>query len=513
MSENATMPEPAAHPAHSPGEARIARSIIGGAEVSGGAHPLDVHNPATGGTAGTLFEADAVEVGRAVAAARAAFDRTDWPRWSVPKRQALFLAIRDRIVEHADELAHLECLALGVPLRELKARHMLRAAENFRFFAEYIGQARGDLYDQTPGYRSIVVREPVGVAALIAPWNAPVALASMKLAAALAFGNTCVLKPSEQTPFALHRLVELLHEAGLPEGVANLVNGRGDVTGAALVAQDGVDLVSFTGGTTTGRLIMAEAGRRLVPCTMELGGKSANIVFASADRDRALDAALASIYSNNGQQCLAGSRIFVERSIADGFIADFVDRARRIRIGDPLDEATELGPLASAAHRDRVLGFASDAPKDGVEILTGGRVPEGLPEPISGGYYVEPIAAMAPDNSKIVCQQEIFGPFATFQVFDSYEDVIGAANETEFGLVSYVWSDHLPTVERAVRDLRSGVVWVNTTMTRELRAPFGGYKSSGVGREGGEACERFYTEPKTVTVPSEPISPRRFGVS
>lgn len=493
--------------------ARIARSIVGGAEVTGDRHPMEVVNPATGGIAGTLAAADAGEVARAVAAARAAFDRTDWPRWSVPRRQALLLAVRDRIVAHAEELAHLECLALGVPVRELKARHMLRAAENFRFFAEYIGQARGDLYDQTPGYRSIVVREPVGVAALIAPWNAPVALASMKLAAALAFGNTCVLKPSEQTPFALHRLVELLLEAGVPDGVVNLVNGPGGMTGAALVAADGVDLVSFTGGTVTGRTIMAEAGRRLVPCTMELGGKSANIVFASADRDRALDAALVSIYSNNGQQCLAGSRIFVERGIADAFIADFVDRARRISIGDPTRETTELGPLATAAHRDRVLRFAADAPADGVEILTGGGVPEGLPEEIAGGHYIAPIAALAPDNAKVVCQQEIFGPFATFQIFDSYDEVMAAANGTEFGLVSYVWSDHLPTVERAVRDLRSGVVWVNTTMTRELRAPFGGYKSSGVGREGGEACERFYTEPKTVTVPAEPIEPRRLGLT
>ena len=490
-----------------------ARSIIGGTEAKGDGVALSIPNPATGKNAGTLMEAGADEVARAVAAARRAFDRTDWPRWSVPRRQALLLAIRDRIVAEADELARLECLALGVPLHELKSRHMLRAAENFRFFSEYIGQSRGDLYDQTPGYRSIVTREPVGVAALIAPWNAPTALASMKLAAALAFGNTCVLKPSEQTPFALHLLVRLMHEAGVPDGVVNLVNGRGDVTGAALVAQDGVDLVSFTGGTTTGRHIMAEAGKRLIPCTMELGGKSANIVFASADRDRALDAALASIYSNNGQQCLAGSRIFLERSIADDFIADFVARSRNIRIGDPTDPTTELGPLASAAHRDRVLGFAETAPRDGVEILTGGAAPASLPDAISGGYYIDPIAAIAPSNASIVCQQEIFGPFATFQVFDNYDEVIGAADDTEFGLVSYVWSDHLPTVERATRDLRSGVVWVNTTMTRELRAPFGGFKSSGVGREGGEACERFYTEPKTVTVPSEPITPRRMGAS
>ncbi len=489
-----------------------ARSIIGGRATTGEGPALTIVNPATGRPTGTLIEADAAEVGAAVDAARHAFDHSGWREASLDRRQATLLAIHDTIVAHADELAHLECRALGVSLRELRARHMKRAAYNFRFFAEYIGQTRGEVYDQAEGYRTIVAREPVGVAALIAPWNAPVALASMKVAAAIAFGNACVLKPSEQTPFALMRFVELLHEAGLPDGQVNLVNGRGSVTGAALVAHPGVDLISFTGGTETGRTIMAEAGRRLVPCTMELGGKSANIIFASADRERALDAALASIYSNNGQQCLAGSRIFVERSIADAFIADFVDRARRITVGDPTLDTTELGPLASAAHRDRVLAFARDAAADGVEILTGGGAPN-VRDDIAGGFYVEPIAALAPDGDRAVCRNEIFGPFATFQVFDSYDEVVTKANATRFGLVSYVWSDHLPTVERAVRDLRSGVVWVNTTMTRELRAPFGGYKDSGVGREGGEACERFYTEAKSVTIPSHPIAPRRFGVS
>jgi len=492
--------------------APVARSIVAGRVVSGPGAELAIVNPATGGRIGTLIEAGAEEVDAAVRAARAAFDRGHWPRMPVPERQRLLLACHDIVLANADALASLECAALGVPLHELKARHMARAALNFRFFAEVIGQARGDVYDQTPGYRSIVVREPVGVAALIAPWNAPVALASMKLAAALAFGNTCVLKPSEETPLALMRLVQLLHEAGVPEGAVNLVNGRGPVTGAALVAHPGVDLISFTGGTETGRQIMAEAGRRLVPCTMELGGKSANIVFATADRERALDAALASIFSNNGQQCLAGSRILVERSIADAFIADFTDRARAIRVGDPTDAATEMGPLATEAHRARVLGFVETARAEGAEVLAGGTVPEGLPASLSSGFYFSPTVALAPSNDTRLCQEEIFGPFATILTFDDYDEAIRLANGTEYGLVSYVWSDHLPTVERAHRDLRSGVVWVNTTMTRELRAPFGGFKNSGVGREGGEACMHFYTEPKTVTIPSAPITPRRMGV-
>lgn len=486
-------------------------SLIGGQSVAQRGARLPVFYPATGAQVSELIEADAAEVDAAVRAAAHAFAQSGWAGLALERRQDQLFRIHDIVVAHADELARLECLNLGVSLRELRERHVRRAAYNFRFFAEFIGQTRGDVYDQMPGYRSIVVREPVGVAALIAPWNAPLALASMKVAAAIAFGNTCVLKPSEQTPLALHRFVELLHEAGLPDGVVNLVNGRGSITGAALVAHEGIDLVSFTGGTETGRHIMAEAGRRLKPCTMELGGKSANIVFASADLDRALDGALASIFSNNGQQCLAGSRILLERPIADDFIARFVERARRVRVGDPTLDATELGPLSSAAHRDRVLSFVGTATREGATLLTGGKAPDGLAPELAGGFYAEPTAVLAPGNDARACQEEIFGPFATFLVFDSYEEAIALANDTRFGLVAYVWSDHLPTVERATRDLRAGVVWVNTTMVRELRAPFGGVKDSGVGREGGEACRDFYTEAKTVTVPHVPPTIRVFG--
>lgn len=485
-------------------------SLIGGRDVSGAGHRIAVTYPATGRQISELAEADAAEVDLAVSAARRAFDRSDWSRWPTERRQELFMAINAKVLAHADELARLECLNLGVSMRELRERQIKRAAYNFRFFAEYLGQRKGDVYDQVTGYRSVVVREAVGVAALIAPWNAPTALASMKVAAALAFGNTCVLKPSEQTPLALRRFVELLHEAGVPDGVVNLVNGRGPVTGEALVAHPGVDLISFTGGTETGRRIMTSAAQRLRPCSLELGGKSANVIFASADLDRALDAALVSIYSNNGQQCLAGSRILLEKSIADDFIARFIERARQIRIGDPMLDATELGPLGSAPHRDRVLSYVDIARAEGAELLTGGERAT-LEGDLSGGYFVQPTAVLAPSNKSRVCQEEIFGPFATFLTFEGYDEAMEIANDTEFGLVSYVWSDHLPTVEAASRDLRSGVVWVNTTLTRDLRAPFGGYKNSGIGREGGAASEEFYTELKTVTVPQSPIAVRRIG--
>jgi 5-carboxymethyl-2-hydroxymuconic-semialdehyde dehydrogenase/aminomuconate-semialdehyde/2-hydroxymuconate-6-semialdehyde dehydrogenase len=490
---------------------REVTSFVGGKPLPAVGRRLDVVDPRDGRKTSELAEADVAEVDLAVQAACKAFETTGWARLATERRQDMLLRLHDVVLAHADELALLECANLGVVLKELRERHMRRAAYNFRFFAEYIGQTRGQLYDQMAGYRSLVVREPAGVAALIAPWNAPVALASMKVAAALAFGNACVLKPSEQTPLALRRFVELLHEAGLPDGLVNLVNGRGGVTGQALVAHPHVDLVSFTGGTATGRLIAAEAGRRLRPVTMELGGKSANIVFASADYDRALDAALIGIYSNNGQQCLAGSRILVEASIADRFIADFTARAKRIRVGDPLDDRTELGPLASAAHRARVLSFVDKAAADGAGLLTGGEA-VALPGDLAGGFYMQPTAVLAASSASLVCQEEIFGPFAAFLTFRSFDEAIALANDSSYGLVSYIWSDHLPTVERASRALRSGIVWVNTPMVRELRAPFGGYKDSGLGREGGEACEQFYTEVKTVTVPAEPVTLRKLGM-
>ncbi len=486
---------------------RTIASLIDGHAVEGSGPRLPVIYPATGLPVGELIEADATVVDRAVAAARASFKSGVWSRLSVSKRQDLLLRIHDMVRAHASELAELECLNTGIVMRELKLRHIERAAYNFRFFAEHIGQSSGQVYTQTEGYQTIVVREPVGVAALLAPWNAPVALASMKVAAAIAFGNSCVLKPSEQTPLALHRFVELLHEAGLPAGVVNLINGRGPVTGHALVSHPDIDLVSFTGGTETGRSIMAAAGRNLVPCTMELGGKSANLVFASADQERALDGALLGIFSNNGQQCLAGSRILVERSIAEPFIGQFTERARRIRIGDPMDDRTELGPLASLTHMKRVLGFVETATADGCALITGGR----QPVQAGGGYYVEPTAVLAPSNSVRVAQDEIFGPFATFILFDTVDEALAIANDSRFGLVSYVWSDHLPTVMRATEGLRSGVVWVNTPMMRELRAPFGGYRESGVGREGGASCEAFYTEPKTISMPTVAPPLRKLG--
>jgi acyl-CoA reductase-like NAD-dependent aldehyde dehydrogenase len=485
----------------------LVTSIVNGESVGAKGHKLPVCYPGNGTQVSELVEANAAEVNLAVGAARRAFDSGPWPRMGVAERQQVLHQIRDVIRRNADELAYLECLNTGVTLRSLRGFHVGRAAYNFDFFAEYISQSSGEVYTQTDGFLSVVTREPVGVAGLIAPWNAPLALATMKVAAAIAFGNTCVLKPSELTPLGLARFVELLRETDLPPGVVNLVNGRGPETGNALVSHPDVDLVSFTGGTETGRHIMAEAGKRLCPVTMELGGKAANIVLESADLDRALDGALIGIYANNGQQCLAGSRILLERPVAETFLERFRERSERIRVGDPMAEETEIGPLISEPHLNRVLSYVAVAEEQGARLLTGGK----RLADAGTGYYMAPTAVVANDNRDRVCQEEIFGPFATFLVFDTIDEAIGIANDTAYGLTSYLWSDDLPTVMRVSHELRSGVVWVNTPMTRELRAPFGGYKDSGVGREGGGVCEQFYTEEKTTTIPLEQHPLVKFG--
>jgi acyl-CoA reductase-like NAD-dependent aldehyde dehydrogenase len=421
-------------------------------------------------------------------------------------RKDILYAIRDHLRRHAEELAWLECRNVGLPMRSVQV-HVQRMARNFEFFAEVASTAHGETYTQTAGYLTYVTREPKGVAACIAPWNAPLALASMRIATCIPWGNTCVLKPSEHTPLSMRRMVEILHEAGLPPGVVNLVNGRGSVTGEALVSHPGIDMVGFTGGTATGRSIAATAGRNLKPVALELGGKSANIVFDTADVARALDGALAGIYGNNGQQCLAGSRILLQRGIADAFIERFVARSRRIRLGDPLHPDTEIGPLAFRDHMERVLSFVDVARADGATLLTGGR----RADTPSRGWFVEPTAVLAPDNRARVCQEEIFGPFATFLVFDTLEEAIRLANDSKFGLVNYVWSEDLATVMRCSREIRAGTVWANTPMMRELRAPFGGYKDSGIGRDGPGSSLDFFTELKATIIPIDPVKMHRFG--
>ena len=480
---------------------------IDGETISTGEAPIPVIDPATDALIVELPEADDATIDRAVAAARRSFDQGTWRTMPVDKRQAVLRSCADLIDAATAELGDLECANTGLPLAQIKGRSIPRAADNFRFFADYIGQSSGELFEQNPDYLTFVRREPIGVAALISPWNSPLALGSMKIASCIAFGNSCVLKPSEQAPLGISRLVEILGAAGIPDGVVNLVNGRGATTGDRLIRNPDVDVVTFTGGTPTGRVIMRTAGELLKPATVELGGKSANIVFDDADFDQAVDGALLGIFTNNGQQCLAGSRILVQRGIADRFIEALVERAKRIRVGDPRDPATEIGPLVSARHMAHVLGFAPQPGETGVSLLTGGkRAPA-----FERGCYVEPTLVRADSNDSRVCQEEIFGPFGAILVFDTDEEAYALANASRFGLVSYVWSQSLMRIMEAQERIQAGIVWCNTPMMRELRAPFGGWKESGIGADGGRACEDFYTRQKAVTIPRRPITLRKLG--
>lgn len=481
----------------------LCTSFVDGAWQSGdGAHRVPVICPMDESPVAEVAEADAAEVDSAVLAARRAFDGGAWSRAPIAQRQKVLRQVATLIRERGEELARREVRNAGLPIAQVLGRHVQRAAANFEFFADFIGQVANESYEQETPFLTVVRREPVGVAALVAPWNAPLALATMEMAGALAFGNSCILKPSEMTPLEFVPLMELLREAGVPDGVVGLVNGRGPVTGAALVEHPGVDVIAFIGGTPTGRQIGRAAGGNLRKYVAELGGKSANIITAECDLERALDAALVGIFSNNGQQCLAGSRILVDELIAEPFIAGFVERAERLRVGDPFDPATEIGPVISEAQYNRVLDFAKDA-----DILTGGTRAAGFDK----GFFVAPTVALAHDNATPLCQEEIFGPFATFLTYRDIDEALAIANESEFGLVAYLWCDHLPTVMRAQEALKAGTIWVNTPLARDLRAPFGGFKNSGVGRTGGLASRALFTEEKVLTIPMSDFPIARIG--
>lgn len=480
---------------------------IAGQPVTFTGDRLAIINPATEEQIAWLSCANASEVDQAVMAARASFADGAWRRTPVRERQRILRRCAALIRDEAPALARLESLAAGLPIAHLSARQVPRAADNFDFFADTISQMAGETFEQESGYLTMVTREPAGVAALVSPWNAPLALASMQIASCIAFGNSCVLKPSEHTPLATGRMVELLEAAGVPPGVVNVVNGTGPITGAALVAHPGIDRIAFTGGTETARQIMTAAARNLTPVHFELGGKSANIVFADADLEQAVDGSLVNIFSNNGQICIAGSRILVQRPLAGAFIERFIQRTGQLRVGDPLDPDTELGPLAFDAHLERVLAYARLAREEGAEILCGGRRHAGFDR----GYYMEPTVARVESNDLRVCQEEVFGPFATIQVFDDEEEALAIANDSRFGLVAYAWTNDLSRSLRLQEAIQAGTLWINTPLMRDLRAPFGGFKQSGIGRDGPRQSAEFFTEEKATIVPRRPVTINKLG--
>jgi acyl-CoA reductase-like NAD-dependent aldehyde dehydrogenase len=477
--------------------------------IQAGATLLPVYFPGTGEQIAELQEDGADQVSQALASARHSFAAGVWAGQSTAERQRVLREGARLIRAHADELALIECLCAGLPASHLASRQVPRAADNLDFFADYIGVMAGESFEQLAGYRTVVTRQPAGVAALFAPWNAPLALSSMQIASSIAFGNSAVLKPSEFTPLSVLRLVQLLEEAGLPKGVVNVVNGRGAVTGAALAASAEVDRIAFTGGGATARQVMAAASQHLTPVHFELGGKSANIVFADADLERALDGSLVNIFSNSGQICIAGSRILVQREIADTFIEQFVARTQSLRVGDPLNPDTEVGPMAFSAHRDRVLQHIEKAISEGAELLCGGHA---LPD-LGEGYFISPTVFRVDSNQLSLCQEEVFGPVVSIQVFDDDDEAFALANESRFGLVGYCWTGSLTRAQAFQERVEAGTLWINTPLARDLRAPFGGFKESGIGRDGPRQAAEFFTEEKaTISALGKPPI-RKMGAS
>ena len=452
-------------------------------------------DPTTNQPITTVAAGGAAEVDAAVRAARRAFDDGPWPRTAAPERAAVLRRIAAAIREHADDFIGLECLDIGMPIRQMRGL-AARAAENFDYFAEVICALHGDAYQVGGEFLNYTIHKPVGVAGLITPWNAPLMLSTWKIAPCLAAGNTCVLKPAEWSPLTATRLAEAMAAVGLPQGVFNVVHGFGETAGAALVAHPDVNLISFTGETATGSAIMANGAATLKRYSFELGGKSPVVVFADCDLGRALDGIVYQIFTLNGQRCTAGSRLLVERPLYDELVEAVAERARGIRVGDPFDEATELGPLIRPEHRRRVLGYCDAAREHGARLLAGGRPPPGSGE---GNFLAATVFADVAPGTRIF-QEEVFGPVLTATPFRDEEEAVRLANATDYGLAAYLWTPDVQRAHRVAQAVDSGLVWVNSQNVRDLRTPFGGMKASGIGREGGQFSFEFYCELQTVHV-------------
>lgn len=458
-------------------------------------------NPATGEVLGTLPDSTAQDVDRAVNAAQNAF--LAWRNTPHAKRATHLNDIAALLESRLEEFARAESLDQGKPLSLARTMDIPRAVENFRFFAGAI------LHEETAAMESGVshasallsytTRSPVGVAGLVTPWNLPLYLLTWKIAPALATGNTVVCKPSEFTSTTAFLLARVMREVGLPAGVCNMVFGRGQTAGEALVDHPRVPLISFTGGTHTGARIAARVAPAFKKLSLELGGKNANLVFADADLAAAARTSVRSSFLNQGEICLCGSRIYVEQSVYEKFLDRFVAETQKLVVGDPLHEKTTLGALVSAEHRNKVESFLALARQEGATFALGGKRPT-LPGPLQNGFYLEPTILTDVAHSSRLQQEEIFGPVVTVTPFQNETDAISWANEVRYGLSASVWTNDLSRAHRVAHALDVGTVWVNTWLARDLRAPFGGMKSSGLGREGGRHSLEFFTETKTIAV-------------
>jgi aldehyde dehydrogenase (NAD+) len=452
-------------------------------------------NPHDGSTITDVAMAGKADIDKAVAAAKRAFP--SWSRLAAMERGRLLLKLADIIEAKSEELARLESLDTGHPLRDTRRLDVPRTAATFRYFGGMADKLEGSVIPVETGFLNYLLREPVGVVGQVVPWNFPLMFTSWKMAPALAAGNCVVMKPAELTPLSSLRIAELMAEVGFPQGVVNIVPGLGTVAGQALAEHPDIAKIAFTGSTATGRRIVAASAGSLKKVQLELGGKGPNIVFADANLAAAVNGSAFAIFHNQGQACIAGSRLILHEDIAQEFLDGFIKLARSIRIGDPLSEKTELGPLTSAQHRDRVLSYVDVARGEGGEILTGGRVPQEAA--LSKGCYVEPTVVKAKPGDR-VCQEEVFGPFVTINVFRTDQEALAIANGTPYGLGAGLWTSNLARAHRIARDIRCGMVWINCYKRVNPGSPFGGTGESGYGREMGFEVMHEYTQAKSVWV-------------
>lgn len=458
---------------------------------------LDNYNPSNGSVYAKIANSNEADVAAAYTAAAAAFP--EWSNTTIEVRSKIMLKIADLIEDNLERLAAAESEDNGKPLSLAKAVDIPRASANFRFFGNAITQFASEAHESV-GLNAInfTLRQPIGVVGCISPWNLPLYLFTWKVAPAIAAGNTVVAKPSEVTPKTAFLLGEILTQAGLPKGVLNIIHGTGPTAGQAIVAHPKIKAISFTGGTKTGEHIARTAAPMFKKLSLELGGKNPNLIFADCEYDKMLAVTVRSSFANQGQICLCGSRIFVEKSIFEKFKKDFVAKVKELKVGNPSSTEVNIGALVSKPHLEKVESYIQLGVEEGGEILCGGKrvVVEGL----ENGYYLEPTVIEVFDDKCRVNQEEIFGPVVTIMPFDTEDEALEMANSVPYGLSSTVWTTNVNRTMRVAKKLEAGIVWVNTWLNRDLRTPFGGVKASGVGREGGFEALRFFTEPKNVCI-------------
>ncbi|WP_301109336.1 aldehyde dehydrogenase [Sporosarcina sp.] len=473
-----------------------AKLFIGGKYVDAiSGDTFDTINPATNQKLATVAKGGEEDANLAIEVAHKAFTSGVWSNMPVEKRSEILCRMADLILEKVDQLAYIETLDVGKPIRESREFDIPRAASNFRFFAEMAKYMVHEHYDMA-NHMSYVQYAPAGVTSLIIPWNLPFMQMTWKASAALAAGNTVVIKPASDTPLSAVLLGEIANEAGLPPGVLNILTGPGSTVGTVMAKHPYVQRISFVGESETGKTVMRNAAENLTPVSLELGGKSANIVFEDADLDEAVEGSIEAIFRNQGEICLAGSRILVQEGIYEKFLEKFVAATKNIKVGDPTDEATDMGALVSKSHLKEVADYVQIGLNEGAKLACGGKMVEGLPE----GNFYEPTVLYDVNNKMRVAQEEIFGPVPVIIPFKTEEEAIDIANDSIYGLAGVVWTNDLRRGQRVTSQVHSGLLWVNCWYVRDLRTPFGGAKASGIGREGGRHSFDFYTEAKTITI-------------